>query len=164
MSERIVIRRAEKRDAEWIEAFNRKLAEESEGLVLTGETVRAGVQELLENPALGCYFIAEDHDTPVGQIGLTYEWSDWRNGMFWWIQSVYVIPQVRRGGVFRKLFHEVETRALEDPGCCGLRLYVEHDNRTAVQTYRTLGLSEAPYRMMELDFTEPEREESEGKD
>lgn len=156
--EDLEVRLAEPADAETIAEFNRRLAQESEGLSLDADTVQQGVRRLMENPSLGCYFLAEASSGIVGQLGLTYEWSDWRNGLFWWIQSVYVTPEQRRAGVFRRLFHVVETRALEDPRCCGLRLYVEGDNARALETYRTLGLEEAPYRMLELDFTEPDRD------
>lgn len=153
----VQVRRAQAADAERIAEFNRRLASESEGLELDEATVRQGVRRLLENPSLGCYFLAESSAEIVGQLGLTYEWSDWRNGLFWWIQSVYVVPEVRRAGVFRQLFHAVETQALEDPGCCGLRLYVEGENERALETYQALGLEQAPYQMLELDFTDPDR-------
>jgi ribosomal protein S18 acetylase RimI-like enzyme len=83
----------------------------------------------------------------------TYEWSDWRNGMFWWIQSVYVLPEARRGGVFRALFRHVEQLAERDAGVCGIRLYVERENTRAQATYRHCGMHDAGYAVMELDYT-----------
>jgi GNAT superfamily N-acetyltransferase len=156
-NEAVRVRPAESGDAESIVEFNQELARESEGLILPSETVSPGVEALLADPGRGCYFIAEMDGRVVGQIGLTYEWSDWRNGFFWWIQSVYVRPEARRAGVFRALYHHVEAMALEDPGCTGLRLYVEPENERAIATYQALGMSNAPYRMLELDFSEPER-------
>ncbi|MCP1726382.1 ribosomal protein S18 acetylase RimI-like enzyme [Natronospira proteinivora] len=156
--DQIKIRPAQPDDAAVIVDFNRQLAQETEGLILDESRVRPGVEAVLVNPSLGRYFISELAGEVVGQIGLTYEWSDWRNGHFWWIQSVYVLPQARRAGVFRALYHHVEAMALEDPACTGLRLYVEPENQRAIDTYKALGLSDAPYRMLELDFSEPERD------
>ena len=85
----------------------------------------------------------------MGQLGLTYEWSDWRNGWFWWIQSVYVVPQARRRGVFRALFRHVEEHARADATAIGIRLYVERDNHAAHDTYLNLGLAWTSYGMME---------------
>jgi len=156
-NESVQIRAAVAADQAVVTDFNRQLAQESEGLVLDEETVNAGVAAILEDASRGCYFLAEIEGQVVGQIGLTYEWSDWRNGSFWWIQSVFILPEFRRNGVFRALYHHVEAMALEDPGCTGLRLYVEPENEKAIQTYHALGLSDAPYRMLELDFSEPDR-------
>jgi len=158
MSEQeISVRPAGMADVEFIVDFNQRLAWETEGLKLDESAVKAGVAGLLEDASRGCYFMSELSGRVVGQIGLTYEWSDWRNGNFWWIQSVYVLREVRRAGVFRALYHHVETMALEDPACTGLRLYVEPENQRAIETYRALGLSDAPYQMLELDFSEPDR-------
>ncbi|MEA5444207.1 GNAT family N-acetyltransferase [Gammaproteobacteria bacterium AB-CW1] len=154
----IQVRRAKPADEAVIAEFNRALAMESEGLELDAALVQSGVRAVLADPGRGCYFLAGQAGQVVGQIGLTYEWSDWRNGFFWWIQSVYVRESHRRSGVFRALYHHVEAMALEDPGCTGLRLYVEPENRKAIETYLSLGLSDAPYRMLELDFSEPDRE------
>lgn len=156
--DQISIRPARMEDVAVIVDFNRQLAQETEGLLLDEGRVRPGVEAVLADAGRGRYFVCELAGDVVGQIGLTYEWSDWRNGNFWWIQSVYVLPQARRAGVFRALYHHVEAMALEDPGCTGLRLYVEPENQRAIDTYKALGLSDAPYRMLELDFSEPERD------
>lgn len=161
-NENVQVRPAESADESVIVEFNQELARESEGLILPEDSVVPGVQAVLSDPARGRYFLAELDGRVVGQIGLTYEWSDWRNGFFWWIQSVYVLPEARRAGVFRALYHQVESMALEDPGCTGLRLYVETENESAISTYRSLGMSDAPYRMLELDFSEPDRESGAG--
>jgi ribosomal protein S18 acetylase RimI-like enzyme len=80
---------------------------------------------------------------------LTYEWSDWRNGDWWWIQSVYVAPEYRRQGVYAALYAHVLAGARANPGVCGLRLYVERDNTGAQRTYEALGMEDAGYRMYE---------------
>jgi GNAT superfamily N-acetyltransferase len=108
---------------------------------------------VLDDPAHGRYFVAEAGGRPVGQLMITYEWSDWRNGRFWWIQSVYVLPDARRGGVFRALFRHLEDMARDDPGVCGIRLYVERDNLRAQATYRHCGLADAGYAVMEVDYS-----------
>ncbi len=89
---------------------------------------------------------------------VTYEWSDWRNGMFWWIQSVYVRPESRRKGVFSGLYHHVESLAAAAPGVIGLRLYVESNNVRAQQTYKALGMVKPGYLVMETLFTNTQSE------
>jgi ribosomal protein S18 acetylase RimI-like enzyme len=158
MTEELIhIRSARPGDEVHVVAFNIELARESEGLMLDPSDVRPGVRAVLNDPSRGRYYLSEQGERVVGQIGLTFEWSDWRNGFFWWIQSVYVRPEARRTGVFRALYHHVEAMALEDPGCTGLRLYVEPENTSAIATYHALGLGDAPYRMLEMDFSEPKR-------
>ena len=83
---------------------------------------------------------------------ITMEWSDWRDGTFWWIQSVYVEPSCRRSGVFRRLYAFVKSRAESEPDVCGLRLYVEHENITAQKTYQSLGMQITPYKIYETTF------------
>jgi len=147
------IRPATTDDAEFLAAGNAAMALETEHKRLDREIVGAGVRAALADPAKGRYFVAERDGRPVGQLMLTYEWSDWRNGMFWWIQSVYVLPEARRSGVFRALFRHVEQLAGRDPGVCGIRLYVERENSRAQATYRHCGLHDAEYVVMEVDFT-----------
>jgi ribosomal protein S18 acetylase RimI-like enzyme len=145
----IVIRAAGLADAAVVIEFNRLLAHESEGKELDGTLLEPGVRAALVDTHKGRYFLAERDGQIVGQLGITYEWSDWRNGWFWWIQSVYVIAAARRQGVFRALFHHVESAARADTGVVGLRLYVERDNQAAHETYRGLGLEWTSYRVME---------------
>lgn len=148
-----VIRSARPDDAAIIAEFNARLAQESEGKALDGATVRAGVERVLAEASLGRYFVAEIDGRVAGQMMITFEWSDWRNGMFWWVQSVYVVPEARRRGVFRAIFDHVHALARATPGVCGLRLYVEAGNAVAHQTYDRLGLLDAGYRVREIDWS-----------
>jgi ribosomal protein S18 acetylase RimI-like enzyme len=149
----VSIRPATPADAGRIADFNRRLAEESEDKRLDRQTVLAGVKALLERPANGQYYVADNGVEIVGQLLITYEWSDWRNAQFWWIQSVYVASQFRRQGVFSKLYAHVAELARSSPGVCGLRLYVEEHNTRALATYRALGLSNPGYRVMEIELS-----------
>ena len=150
---KIEIRPATQRDVEIITANNAALAMETEHRRLSPDIVRAGVSAALADPAKGRYFVAELAGQVVGQIMHTYEWSDWRNGCFWWIQSVYVTQSARGQGVFRRLFDHLRTLARAEPGVCGLRLYVERDNSRAQMTYRQCGLVDPGYFVMEDDFS-----------
>ncbi len=148
----LTIRDAAPADAEIIARFNSAMAEETEGRPLQPDTIREGVAAVLGDPAKGRYWVAEVDGEVVGQLMVTYEWSDWRNGVLWWIQSVYVPPAWRRRGVFSSLYHHVESAATAQADVCGLRLYVERDNAGAQSTYRSLGMSESNYRVMETTF------------
>jgi len=143
------LRRAVPADAPTIVEFNRLLAEESEGKVLDPAVLAAGVAAGLADPDKALYFVAEEAGRIVGQLMLTREWSDWRNGWIWWIQSVYVSPEARRRGIFRALYGHVETLASADPQVIGLRLYVEKDNHAAQQTYLSLGMERTGYLVLE---------------
>jgi ribosomal protein S18 acetylase RimI-like enzyme len=149
----LTIRPAVAADADFLAHGNAAMALETEHKHLDPQVVGAGVRAALADPAKGRYFIAERDGEPVGQLMFTYEWSDWRSGTFWWIQSVYVLPEARRGGVFRALFRHVERLATQDPTVCGIRLYVERDNARAQATYRHCGLHDAGYAVMEVDYT-----------
>ena len=148
------IRAAASSDLEALVDFNAAMAEETEALTLDRARLRRGVAALLAEPARGRYRVAELDGEVVGALLLTYEWSDWRCGDWWWIQSVYVRPEARRRGVFRALYRSVEDEARADPGVCGLRLYVERDNVTAQNTYASLGMAETHYRMYEAGTRE----------
>ena len=145
----LTIRLATPPDAETIAAFNEAIARETEGKTLDPATIRAGVRGLLARRDLGFYLVAEDGGSLVGQLMITYEWSDWRNGLFWWIQSVYVVPEARRKGVYRRLHVHVREMARREKGICGLRLYVEKGNAVAQETYRKMGMLETDYRLFE---------------
>lgn len=145
----IPIRPATPADAGVIVEFNLLLAQESEGLTLDLTRLTPGVAAGLADPVKGRYFIAEQDGKILGQMMITYEWSDWRNGWFWWIQSVYVRPEARRQGVFRALFDHVQALARRDPEVIGLRLYVERENHNAQQTYLRLGLERTGYFVLE---------------
>ena len=138
-------------DAPVIADFNIHLARESEGLTLDLPTVQAGVAAMLKDRTKGIYFVAESSGTLVGQTMITYEWSDWRNGNIWWIQSVYVKPEFRRAGVFRSLFNRVRQLAQAQKQACSIRLYVHGDNTRACQSYERLGMTRTRYEVFELD-------------
>ena len=148
----ISIRDALQGDVDTIAEFNARLAQETEGSMLDPGVVKAGVLAVVENPTRGRYWVAEADGRIVGQIQTTFEWSDWRNGMLWWIQSVYVHPDFRRRGVYSTLYRHVESLASRQPDVCGIRLYVERDNEPAQQTYSALGMSMTDYRVMERLF------------
>ncbi len=143
------IRQAGPADAPVITEFNRLLALESEGKTLHAGVLTAGVAAVLADPVKGLYWLAEEDGRAVGQIGLTFEYSDWRNGWFWWIQSVYVRQQARRKGVFRSLYRHIEEMAQRDPTVIGLRLYVDEANTAAQQTYLQLGMARTGYFVLE---------------
>ncbi|MDF1702208.1 MAG: GNAT family N-acetyltransferase, partial [Planctomycetota bacterium] len=102
-----------------------------------------------ERPAHGFYLVAERSGTTAGSLMITPEWSDWRGGFFWWIQSVYVAPDHRRTGVYRALYDQVQAYAQEADDVIGIRLYVERENEGAREVYRRLGMEETPYRLYE---------------
>jgi ribosomal protein S18 acetylase RimI-like enzyme len=111
--------------------------------------IGAGVRSLLRQPQAGFYVVAQHEKLVVGALMVTREWSDWRNGTFWWIQSVYVRPEFRRQGVYRRLYRHIQTMAAKDKRVCGFRLYVERENRRAQKTYRTLGMDRTRYLVFE---------------
>jgi len=149
----ISIRAAHQGDADTIARGNIAMALETEHKRLDEGRARAGVLSVFEDASRGQYFVAERDGRVVGQLMITYEWSDWRNGVFWWIQSVYVDPPARRVGVFRALYAHVERLAKDDPGVCGIRLYVERENHRAQLTYRHCGMEDAGYVVMEVDYS-----------
>ncbi len=145
----IEIRLATPHDWPTIVEFNCLLAAESEGKQLDRQHVEPGVKALLADPRKGRYFVAVSEGRIVGQLMHTYEWSDWRNGDIWWLQSVYIHQDFRRQGVFRALFDRLHREAEADPAVVGLRLYVEQENTHAHETYRNLGLTEGGYFVMQ---------------
>jgi GNAT superfamily N-acetyltransferase len=110
---------------------------------------------VLEDPALGRYYLAEIDGRPAGQLMTTYEWSDWRNGVFLWIQSVYVLPTHRGAGVFRSLYRHLEDMARQDARICGIRLYVDRANERAQAVYGRLGMHRSNYGIMEMVYRGP---------
>jgi GNAT superfamily N-acetyltransferase len=143
------LRRAEMRDADTIARFNAQMASETEGKELIEEVIGAGVRRLLETPTLGFYLVADHEGRVVACLMITNEWSDWRNGLFWWIQSVYVEKDFRRQGVYRRMYEHVREMAKADGGVCGFRLYVEKENEVAHATYASLGMKETDYLLYE---------------
>lgn len=132
--------------------FNAALAHETEGKALDRTRLERGVAALLADATKGRYFVASRDGAVVGALCITYEWSDWRDGVFWWIQSVYVHASARRQGVYTQLYRHVEALARATDGVCGLRLYVDHDNERAQAVYAALGMNASHYRFFELDF------------
>ncbi|NKB81788.1 MAG: GNAT family N-acetyltransferase [Nitrospirales bacterium] len=154
------VRPATLTDLACLVSFNAALAWETEGRHLDTTTLQAGTQALFDDPQRGFYLVAERHvptPTVVGQLMITYEWSDWRNGTFWWIQSVYVHPDWRRQHVFRQLYDHVFEMTQDKPHIAGIRLYVEQANKTAQLVYTHLGFTQAQYHIFEHDGMRPSR-------
>ena len=141
-------------DRDQIVRFNARLAAETESLKLTPARLRDGVQAVLDGGMAARYWVARRDGRVVGQLMVQTEWSEWRNGEFWWIHSVYVCPEARGQGVFQALYRHVETLARGRDDIAGLRLYVEHHNQQATAVYKKLGMSDSGYRVMEIEFTE----------
>ncbi|HJR10001.1 MAG TPA: GNAT family N-acetyltransferase [Rhodanobacteraceae bacterium] len=147
----IVIRAAEVADIAFLVECNAAMALETEHKTLDRDVLTHGTRAVFDDPRRGFYLIAELDGNPAGCLLITFEWSDWRNGDWWWFQSVYVTKAARRAGVFRALYADVEHRA-RAAGAVGLRLYVERDNERAQQTYVSLGMEEEPYKMLRRGF------------
>jgi GNAT superfamily N-acetyltransferase len=139
------VRPATEADAAFLVEFNCRLAYESEGKTLDPDVVKAGVAAGLRDLNKAAYFVAEDAGKVVGMVLLTREWSDWRNGWLWWIQSVYVRAETRRHGVFRTLYDHIYRLAKAERDVIGLRLYMEENNHNAARTYRAVGMVPAGY-------------------
>ena len=150
-SSSVSIRPAGPEDAAFVVDSNVRLARESEDIALDPDRVRKGVDAVLKDRAKGFYLIAEVDGQRAGQILITYEWSDWRNGVFWWIQSVYTVGNYRNRGVFGALYSHVESLAQQDGTVCGLRLYVAPDNERAQAAYRNRGMHNSGYLLFERD-------------
>lgn len=146
----LTVRQATVDDLGTVVEFNRLLAEETEDTTLALDVLTIGVRAALLDPVRkGPYFLAVDNDAVLAQLGVTFEFSDWRNGWFWWIQSVYVRKDARRRGLFRTLYDHVHAAARADPEVIGLRLYVEQENLSAQETYRNLGMKPTNYLLFE---------------
>jgi ribosomal protein S18 acetylase RimI-like enzyme len=149
---RVAVRAAARADIEAIVAFNAAMALETESKTLSPDILRAGVAAVFDDPRRGFYRVAEVDGFAAGCLMITFEWSDWRNGDWWWLQSVYVKPEFRRCGVFRALYDDIERAAQSTPRVVGVRLYVEKENRRAQNTYASLGMHEADYSMYAKNF------------
>lgn len=149
----IRIRQGTPDDWKVVAGFNQAMAVETEGKSLRPELIEAGVLAALSDPARALYFLAEVSGQIAGQTMITTEWSDWRNGFFWWIQSVYVAPEFRRVGVFRALHGHIRAEARRRSGVCGIRLYAHHENARALKVYEQLGMSRTDYLLLEEDWS-----------
>lgn len=155
--EQVAIGPARPDDVDAIVRMNQALAEETEGRRLEPETIRAGVAAALADPAKGTYWVARQGGVVVGQALITTEWSDWRNGWFWWLQSVYVLREHRRKGVFRAIYRHIAHAARNRWDVCGVRLYVERHNEAAHKTYAALGFATTDYLVLENDWSKAVR-------
>jgi GNAT superfamily N-acetyltransferase len=158
MSDSIEIRNATRDDVPFLRDCNLAMALESEKKRLDGEVLTRGIVAVFDHPERGFYVVAERGGIPVGSLLITHEWSDWRNGGWWWIQSVYVVPDARRAGVFTAMYREIESRAQASAGVIGLRLYVEKQNAGAQATYAALGMEPAYYSLYQRAWGEPGEE------
>lgn len=151
----MIIRPATPADVDVLVRFSAAMARETEGRRLDTKRLREGTQAVLNSPARGFYVVAEVMDRSprvVGQLLVTFEWSDWRNAAFWWIQSVYVDPAWRRRGVYRTMYRAILEQAKSRGDVCGVRLYVERENRIAKTVYGKVGLETSSYHVFENDF------------
>lgn len=144
----IIIRKATPTDASVIIDFQQKMAWETEELTLELAIVSKGVNAVFTNLSRGQYWVAEEKGIVVASLLITYEWSDWRNSDVWWFQSVYVLPDYRRTGIFRSMYNFIKNEA-ENQNVAGLRLYVETNNSRAQKTYEALGMRSEHYTMYE---------------
>ncbi len=147
----IAVRLARDADVQTVAASNVAMAKETEGRALDPHAALRGARAVLADRSKGFYLIAERGGGFAGQLLVTFEWSDWRDGTFWWIQSVYVDRSARRTGVYRALYEHVLERARRE-GACGVRLYVDRDNAAARATYEALGMEPTRYDLFEVDF------------
>jgi GNAT superfamily N-acetyltransferase len=144
----ITIRKANQEDAAAIIDFQKKMAWETEQLNLAPAIITKGVGAVFQNSTRGQYWVAEEGGKVIASLLITYEWSDWRNSEVWWFQSVYVLPECRRKGIFRSMYLHIKHEA-EKQGIVGLRLYVETNNSSAQRTYEALGMHSEHYKMYE---------------
>jgi ribosomal protein S18 acetylase RimI-like enzyme len=148
-SDEIVIRLAKSADAASLVAFNQAMALETEGKQLDTSTLKSGVEAVFQDERKGFYVVAESAGAIVGGLMITYEWSDWRNRWFWWIQSVYILPAFRGRKIYSHLYEFVKKSAQERKDVCGFRLYVENENENAQKVYEKLGMKSSYYLMYE---------------
>jgi len=143
------IRIATAADADSMVEFNQAMALETEGKSLVAETLAPGVLAVFSDSQKGFYVVADDDDTIAGGLMVTFEWSDWRNGWFWWIQSVYIRPEYRGRSIYSALYDFVKAKAAEQGNVCGFRLYVEKENEHAQKVYEKVGMVRTYYLMFE---------------
>lgn len=149
----ILIRTAIADDLDIIAANNAAMALETEGCALDADTIRSGVRRVLADSTRGVYYLAKVGGNVAGQLLITREWTDWRDGWFWWIQSVYVAPDSRGHGVYAALHQHIEAAAQAEPDVRGVRLYVERENASAQRVYERLGMKRTGYLFYEIDWS-----------
>ncbi|HSK81275.1 MAG TPA: GNAT family N-acetyltransferase [Thermoanaerobaculia bacterium] len=149
MNDGVEIREARPGDAPVIVDFQIRMARSTEDLELDFDTVTRGVAAVFADPAKGTYWVAESEDRVIGSLLTTFEWSDWRNGTVLWIQSVYVLPEWRRRGIYKSLYEHLKRQVEKSPGLRGLRLYVDQRNTAAQEVYERLGMTKEHYQMYE---------------
>jgi ribosomal protein S18 acetylase RimI-like enzyme len=145
----MIVREATHEDARIIAAFQLAMASETEQLMLDPEVVDKGVRSVFDDPGKGKYYVTEINNEVVGSLMTTFEWSDWRNGTVLWIQSVYILPQFRRKGAYRKMYLFLQEKVLADQNLRGIRLYVDLSNSKAQTTYLNLGMNADHYQTFE---------------
>jgi ribosomal protein S18 acetylase RimI-like enzyme len=150
----VVVRDATHADIEFIADCNCGLAEETEEKTLDRGVLTSGIRRGFSHPGMCRYLIADVGGRPAGMTMLTYELTDWRDGVIWWLQSVYVVREFRNLGVFRTVYHHIETLARRSPEVRGLRLYVRSDNERAMTTYGAMGMSPAGYEVFEHELAD----------
>jgi GNAT superfamily N-acetyltransferase len=143
------IRLAEDKDKDALVAFNQAMAQETEGKTLDPGKITPGVAAVFEDEKKGFYVVAEQEAKIVGGLMVTYEWSDWRNAWFWWIQSVYILPEARGTRLYSRMYNFVKQRADDAGNVCGFRLYVESENVHAQRVYDAVGMTASHYLMYE---------------
>lgn len=150
MSEQITIRIAKTEDSSAMVEFNQAMALETEGKRLETDILKKGVEAVFADEKKGFYVVAEnEEDKIIGGLMVTFEWSDWRNGWFWWIQSVYILPEGRGKKIYSRLYDFVKAKADEQGNVCGFRLYVERENTHAQKVYESVGMHQPHYLMYE---------------
>ena len=150
------IRLAEKGEVTALVEFNQAMALETEGKQLDPDTLKSGVSAVFDDPNKGFYVVADLDGEIAGGLLVTYEWSDWRNGWFWYVQSVYILPKHRGQSIYSRLYEFVKELAAERGNICGFRLYVEKENQHAQRVYKTVGMGETHYLMYEEEKRKPE--------
>lgn len=145
----VTFREARHGDAGAIINFQIAMARETEELELDRDVLTRGVEGVFADPSRGRYFVAESDGRVVGSLLITYEWSDWRNGTVWWIQSVFVIPEMRGQGIYAGLYEYVQSMVNADPSIRGIRLYVDRRNVGAQKVYTRLGMNGEHYSVFE---------------
>lgn len=143
------IRKAQQSEQLAIVDFQLKMAKETEGIDLNLDVLTKGVEAVFKDLKKGIYYVALDGGKVIASLMVTYEWSDWRNGLVYWIQSVYVLPEFRGQGVFKQMYSHLKNEVIENPEVLGLRLYVEKDNVDAQKVYSKLGMDGEHYGMYE---------------